>query len=64
MAKWLDDVWDAANGSAGVSRRNVDDVAKYASEQELLDEAKKRGLHVAKIGVQYFIFKDAIAVLC
>jgi len=61
---WLKKLWEAANGSAGMARRQVSDVMEQSSERELIKEAKDQGFHVAKIGDQYFVFQDAINVKC
>lgn len=62
MSAWLNDVWRVVKGSARVARRNKYDVARYCSEQVLLDGARDRGYHVALVGNQYFIFRDPIDV--
>lgn len=64
MSAWLDQIWPATNGPARVARRKVTAVNKYSSEAELIREAKARGLHVAQVGKQFFIFRDPIDVKC
>lgn len=62
MSAWLDQIWPVVAGPARMARRKVKAVEKQSSEVELLREANSRGYHMARIGPQYFIFRDPIDV--
>ena len=58
MSKWIDDVFKAASVAKGnIVRRKRTTVEKYASVEELIQEAKRRGFHVVETG-------DQIVVMC
>jgi len=55
---WIDQIFDAQQvGSGGVVRRSRDDVERYASLKELVEEARRRRFHVIETGGQ-------VVVLC
>ncbi len=57
MSAWIDQIFNAdAAAQGGVVRRKRDDVEKYASLGELVQEAKDRGFHVIETGGQVVIF--------
>jgi hypothetical protein len=62
--KWENVVWKAVNGKARMSRRKVANVQKIVGAPQFISMASKKGFHVAKIGVQYFVFRDKIDVKC
>lgn len=62
MSAWLDKIWPVVMGNTRMSRRQATSVQRQSSEEELLREARQRNFHVALIGPQYFIFRDAIDV--
>lgn len=62
MSAWLENVWKVVEGRARMARRSVADVDKYCCEDVLVKEAAARGYHVARIGPQYFVFRDSITV--
>jgi hypothetical protein len=56
MSAWIDQIFDAQQVNSGnVVRRNINDVNKYASMDELIDEIKKRGYHLVECGDQVLI---------
>ena len=56
MSAWIDQIFEAEQAANGnVVRRSVDDVSKYASEEELIEEVKKRGYHLVKCADQFLI---------
>ncbi len=69
MSAWTDQIWGAVERN-GIARRNMHSTAEYGSLfwkdgiTELIDEAKRRGYHVVKMGEQLVIFKNAIEVRC
>jgi len=53
---WIKQIFDAKIvKKQGMARRNKKDVQKYASIDELLQEADKRNWHVIENGNQYII---------
>jgi len=62
---WLDRVWASVqHNTTRMARRKVASVHKYCGERHFLQEAKGCGYHVAKVGAQYLVFRDAIEVKC
>lgn len=58
MSAWVEQFFQASSASnGGVIRRAKSDVEQYASLQDIVDEAEKRGFHVVETG-------DQIVVLC
>jgi hypothetical protein len=55
LEQWFDEPKQANRG--GVIRRNVNDVARYTSVDEVVIEARSRGWHVIETG-------DQLVVLC
>lgn len=56
MSAWIDQIFNAQQANSGnVVRRSVDDVNKYASMQELMEEVKKRDYHLVECGDQVII---------
>ncbi len=61
---WVDKVWQVVNGPARVARRKAATVDRIVGEKPFCEAARKQGFHVAKVGDQYFVFKDKIDVKC
>ena len=57
MSAWVDQMFQAQAANGGVVRRARSDVDRYASLEEIIDEARKRGFHVVETG-------DQVVVLC
>ena len=57
MSAWLDQVFDAdaAEKTGGIVRRNKEDVSRYASLAELLEQVKERGYHLIETKDQYVV---------
>lgn len=56
MSAWIDQIFDAQQVNSGnVVRRKIDDVNKYASMTELVDEVRARGYHLVECGEQVLI---------
>lgn len=56
MSAWINQIFRAGQVNEGnVVRRNMHDVARYASAEELEREVRARGFHMALIGQQYVI---------
>jgi len=53
---WLNQIWQAGQVNEGnVVRRSMLSVATYSSPQDLENEVRARGFHMALIGSQYVI---------
>lgn len=64
MSAWINQIFRAGQVNAGnVVRRSMHDVAKYASAQELENEVRARGFHMALIGDQYVIVCNPAGVM-
>jgi hypothetical protein len=56
MSSWTDQIWQAGQVNQGnVVRRSVHSVMTYSSPQDLENEVRIRGFHMAVIGDQYVI---------
>ena len=55
---WVNQIFSAQQAqSGGVVRRNISDVERYASLDEVVEEAVARGFHVVETG-------DQLVILC
>lgn len=65
---WIGQIFTAGQVNKGnVVRRNMLDVAKYASPQALEAAVRERGFHMARVGGQYIIVCNCdgeIAIVC
>ncbi len=53
---WVHQIFDAKSAkTGGVLRRKVASVEKYASEQKLVREVKRRGFHALRVEDHYLI---------
>lgn len=65
--EWINQVFEAnAVNKGGIVRRNIGDVIKFASPDELIDEVKKRGFHLIETGEQFVIIcnSGALKIYC
>ena len=66
MSAWIDQIFEAQQVNSGnVVRRKIDDVNKYASMDELIEEVKKRQYHLVECGDQVLIIcnKGSIRII-
>lgn len=64
---WIDQIFAADQVVAGgIVRRSVDDVAKYASENDLLRAVRSNQYHMIRTGDQYVIIcnEGVIQLFC
>ena len=57
MSAWVDQMFQAQAANGGVVRRARADVNRYASLEEIVDEARMRAFHVIETG-------DQVVILC
>ena len=63
MSTWIDQMLQAEIVKReGIVRRNIGDVSKYASHQELLAEVRNRGYHLIQTGDQYVVICNPGAI--
>lgn len=56
MSSWIDQIFDAQQVNSGNAvRRNIEDVKRYASMEELISEVKERNYHLVECGEQVII---------
>jgi hypothetical protein len=68
MSAWIQQIFSAGQESEGnIVRRNVQEITKYGSPEELELEVRRHNFHMAKIGEQYLIVchpSGTIHVVC
>ena len=68
MSAWINQIFRAGQVNQGnVVRRSMHCVAQYASAEELGQEVRARGFHMALIGEQYVIVcnkQGGIQIIC
>lgn len=60
---WLNQIWPIVDKHR-FAKRKAETVWKCSTETDLIREARRRGFHVALVGANYLIFRDAIQVKC